>query len=186
MRSGGRVSASRRAFWVRSGLLGLVVFALLAFTLHSLRLSDASFTTASSNTSNVFISGSLGHTNNLDHTVTFTTLAGMKPGSSRSAPMNLTGTPSLAGDYTLSVENIKRTPPTSAIADVVYLRLTTASGTELCDDPIGDFDPVELGSIAPGQTNSYTVTIYYNPEVINGAAQGGTLTATVRIQGVSQ
>ena len=58
------MSASRRAFWVRSGLLGLAVFALLAFTLHSLRLSDASFAAASANTSNVFIAGTLGHVNN--------------------------------------------------------------------------------------------------------------------------
>jgi hypothetical protein len=181
------VSASRRALWVRSGLVGLAVVALLGFTLHSLRLSDASFAAASANTSNVFIAGNLGHTNNLDGSVTFTTMTGMKPGSTRSANMVLTGLPDLAGDYTLSVENVQSTPPTSAIADVVYLRLTdTGTGQELCDDPIGDLDPIDLGSIAPGQTNRYTVTIYYYPEVINGAAQSGTVTATVRIQGVSQ
>jgi hypothetical protein len=181
------VSASRRAFWVRSGLLGLAVLALLAFTLHSLRLSDASFTTASTNASNVFIAGNLGHTNTLDGSLTFTTMTGMKPGWTRSANMVLTGLPSLTGDYTLSVESISTTPPTSAIANVVYLRLTdTGTGQELCDDPIGDLDPVDLGEIAPNQTNRYSVTVYYYPEVVNGAAQSGTLTATVKVEGVSQ
>lgn len=180
------MSASRRASWVRSGLLGLVVFALLAFTLHSLRLSDASFTTASSNTSNVFIAGTLGHTNNLDGSITFTTLTGMKPGSTQSAPMTLTGTGDITGDYTLSVENFVSKPETSEISDVVHLVITDASGEELCDDPIGDFDPVDLGSIAPHQKNTYTVTVYYSPEVTDGAAQSASLTATVRIEGVSQ
>ena len=180
------MSASRRAFWVRSGLLALAVFALLGFTLHSLRLSDASFTTASSNASNVFIAGTLGHINTLDGSITFTTLTGMKPGSAQSATMTLRGTGDVTGDYTLSVEKLVSTPPTSQISDVIYLVITDASGEELCNDPIGNLDPVDLGSIAPGQQNTYSVTVCYSPEVTNGAAQSASLTATVRVEGVSQ
>jgi hypothetical protein len=180
------VTAARRTLWIRSGLLALVVLALLGFTLHSLRLSDASFATSSNNKANVFIAGNLGHANNLDGSVLFT-LSGMKPGStSKSMDLILTGTGDLTGDYELSVDILDTTPKTSRIPDVIYLKITDKSGDELCNDPIGDFDPIDLGPIAPKQTNAYSVSVSYPPGATNGAAQSASVTAAVRIAGVSQ
>jgi hypothetical protein len=178
--------ASRRTVWMRSGLLALVVFALLAFTLHSLRLSDASFTAASSAQSTVFITGTLGHINNSDGQVLIT-MTGMKPNtSSAPATLILTGTGDVAGDYTLSVGSIVSTPATSQISSVVCVKIEDASGDELCDDPIGELDPVDLGSIAPEQVNRYTVTLYYPDGATNGAAQSSSMMATLQVEGVSQ
>jgi hypothetical protein len=177
------VSATRRTLWMRSGLLALVVFALLAYTLHSLRLSDASFTTASNNMSSVFVSGDFGHTNNYGGLV-LVSLTGMKPGSTKTATMTLTGTGDGPGDYTLSVANL--TPAGSPVADAVNLEIDDPSGDPLCDDPIGELDTVDLGTIAPKQAKSYDVTLYYPTDYTDGTAQSASLTATLQIEGVSQ
>jgi hypothetical protein len=179
------VSATRRTRWMRSGLLALVVFALLAFTLHSLRLSDASFTAASNSMSNVFISGDFGHTNNYDKQVMIS-LTGMKPGSTRTATMTLTGTGDGPGDYTLSVASLGVSPVTSPIAGAVNLEIDDPSGDPLCDDPIGELDTVDLGTIAPNQAKSYDVTLYYPTDYTDGTAQSASLTATLQIEGVSE
>lgn len=168
-------------------LLSLLVLMIVGFTLYSLRLSDASFTAKTSNAANVFIAGNLAHVNNLNGTVAFT-LTGMKPGStSKPMSMTLTGTGDLTGDYTLSVGSLAITPATSQIAGVICLNIVdTASGDEVCDDPIGELDSVDLGSIAPGQTSKYSVTVYYPDGPTSGAAQSASLTATLKIEGVSQ
>ena len=103
------MSVSRRRIWLRFGLLGLCVAALLAFTLHSLRLSDASFAAASANDSNVFIAGTFGHVNNRNGQVMLQA-TGMEPGDSSVGTMTLTGTGTLAGAYTLAPASLTDVP----------------------------------------------------------------------------
>jgi hypothetical protein len=183
------VSASRRGFWVRSGLLGLVVFALLAFTLHSLRLSDASFAAASTNTSNVFIAGDLGHINHRDGTVMLTA-SGLEPGTSVDNTMTLTGTGTVAGDYTLSPSSLVNTPSSPALSDELILTIEDlTAGTTLYDDDVTTFmtaDPPDLGTIAPLGMRSYRVTITYPDGPDEGLLQGATMTLALRVTGVSQ
>ena len=183
------MSASRRAFWLRSGVLGLVVFALLAFTLHSLRLSDASFTTGSANTSNVFIAGTLGHVNNQTGQIMITA-TGMEPGMSASGTMTLTGTGNVAGDYTLAPSSLVNTPGSPALPDELVLTVEdiTGAATTLYDDDITTFmsvDPPDLGTIAPKETRSYRVTISYPDGPDEGLLQGASLTLGLRVTGVS-
>ncbi len=184
------MSASRRAFWVRSGLLGLVVFALLAFTLHSLRLSDASFASASANTSNVFIAGTLDHINNQNGLVMID-VTDMEPGSSKDAIMTLTGTGNVAGDYTLSPSSLVNTPGSPALSDELILTIEDITGTPttLYDDDVTTFltaDPPELGAIAPNSTRHYRVTLSYPDGPNEGLLQGATMALTLRVTGVSQ
>jgi spore coat-associated protein N len=183
------VSASRRAFWVRSGLLGLVVFALLAFTLHSLRLSDASFATASANTSNVFIAGTLGHINNQNGRVMLD-VSNMEPGVSLDGTLMLTGTGSLAGDYTLTPSNLVNSRSLPALSDELIITIEDiATGTTLYDDDVTTFmtaDPPDLGTIAPTQTRSYHVTLSYPDGPNEGLLQGATMSLVLQVTGVSQ
>jgi hypothetical protein len=183
------VSAPRRAFWVRSGLLALLVFALLGFTLHSLRLSDASFAAASANTSNVFIAGTLGHVNDRDGRVLLTA-TGLEPDKSVDGTMTLTGTGTVAGAYTLAPSSLVNTPSSPPLSDELILTIEdVASGTTLYDDDVTTFmtaDPLELGTIAPGQARSYHFTLTYPDGPNEGALQGATMTLLLQVTGVSQ
>ena len=183
------MSASRRAFWVRGGLLALVVFALLAFTLHSLRLSDASFTTASTNTSNVFIAGTLGHSNNYSGQVMIS-MTGMEPGSSVTKTMTLTGTGNVAGDYSLSVASVLNTPDTAALSGQLVLTVDDITeATTPWDDTIAELqaaDPLpDLGTIGPGEMHTYDVTLSYPDGTDDGTLQGASMTAVLQVSGVS-
>ena len=180
------MSALRSAKLTRA-LLSLIVLVVLSFTVYSLRLSDAAFTSGSSNQPNVFIAGTFGHINNKNGTLLLS-MSGMKPGSSVSDnKLTLTGTGNLSGDYTMDVVNIVDTPLTSPLSGTLYVSLEdNATGDVLCDDPVSDLDPVDLGTIAPGQVNSYTITLYYPDGPTDGSVQGATMTATLRFTGVSQ
>jgi hypothetical protein len=181
------MNASRRRIWLRFGLLALCVAALLAFTLHSLRLSDASFTAASANDSNVFIAGTFGHANNRNGQV-MVTATGLEPGDSASGTMTLTGTGSLAGAYTLTPASLTDVPATAALSGTLDLLIedTTGAPETVFDDTVADLDEADLGVIAPGETRSYRFTIAY-PEGPNIAAlQGATMTLVVQVSGVTQ
>jgi spore coat-associated protein N len=186
------VSASRRALWVRSGLLGLVVFALLAFTLHSLRLSDASFTTATSNTSNVFIAGTLGHINNQNGRVLITA-SGLMPGDSRTGTMTLTGTGTIAGEYSLapsSIVDVPASPASPALSgqlDLVVEEVVGPTYETIWEGDLTDLeaDPAELGTIAPAAARTYRITLDYPSGTNEAALQGASMTLVLQVSGVS-
>lgn len=167
-------------------LLTLVVLAMLAFTLQSLRTSDASFAGASSNPSNVFIAGNLGHINNRNGQVLITQ-NGMAPGASKDGTMTLTGTGDVAGVYTLSVASLVDTPASPGLSGTVCLTIEdTTAGDTLFDDTVSELDSIDLGTIAPGQMNSYLVTLYYPDGPTDGAVQGATMSLTLQVEGESQ
>lgn len=167
-------------------LLTLVVLAVLAFTLQSLRTSGASFAAASSNPSNVLIAGSLGHINNRNGQVLIT-MGGMAPGASKEGTMTLTGTGDLPGAYTLSAANLVDTPAWPGLSGTLWLTVEdTGAGDILYDDAVSEFDSIDLGAIAPSTTNSYLVTLAYPDGPTNGAVQGATMSLTLQVSGESQ
>ena len=85
------------------------MIALLAFTLHSLRLSDASFAAASANPANAFVSGTLAHVNDQNDQVVVEA-NGMEPGDSVTGTLRLTGAGTLTGDYTLTPRSLVDVP----------------------------------------------------------------------------
>lgn len=181
------MTVSRRRVWLRFGLLGLCVAALLAFTLHSLRLSDASFAAASANDSNVFIAGTFGHVNSRNGQVMLQA-TGMEPGDSSVGTMTLTGTGSLAGAYTLTPVSLTDVPATPALSGTLSLTIedTTGAPVTLFDDVAANLGEEDLGVIAPGQTRSYRFTLEY-PEGPNiSALQGATMTLRLQVSGVTQ
>ena len=181
------MSASRRRIWLRFGLVGLCVAALLAFTLHSLRLSDASFAAASANDSNVFIAGTFGHVNDRNGQVMLQA-TGMEPGESSVGTMTLTGTGTLAGAYTLapaSLTNVPATPPLSGTLNLT-IEDTTGAPVTLYDDVVADLGEEELGVIAPGETRSYRLTLEYPDGPNVSALQGATMSLGLQVSGITQ
>jgi hypothetical protein len=180
------VSASRRTLWLRSGLLALCVLALLALTLHSLRLSDATFAAASSNQGNVFVAGTLAHSNDRNGQVMITA-TGLEPGGSTSGTMTLTGAGNVTGAYTLTPASLVNVPVSPALSDTLDLIVEdVADGETLYDGPVGAFSEAELGEIAPGATRSYHLTVEYPDGPNDGRLQGATMTLVLRVTGVSQ
>lgn len=174
---------------MRSGLLALVVIALLAFTLHSLRLSDASFAAKSTSASNVFITGTLGH-GNIDDGRMVINKTGMEPGSSDTYTVTLTGTGNVPGDYSLSVASVANNPNTAALSAQLVLTVDDLSaGTTVWDDTIAELqtaDPLpDLGTIAPGEIHKYDVTLSYPGGTDDGTLQGASMTAVLQVTGVS-
>jgi hypothetical protein len=176
------VSVARRTRLLRLALT-LVVLAVLAFTLQSLHMSGASFVTASSNPSNVFIAGNLGHVNNRNGQVLITA-SGMQPGDSQDGTMTLTGTGDLSGDYTLSVTNL--VDNLAPLSGTLLLTVEDLQTGDVYEDLVSTFDPVDLGTISPGEADSYTVTLSYPDGPTNGAVQGASMSLTLQITGVSQ
>jgi hypothetical protein len=185
---GGRDTRLRsRALW-RVGLPALCVVALLAFTLQSLRLSDASLTAASSNTSNVFIAGTLAHVNDQNGKVVLSA-AGMAPGDTLSGTMILTGAGNVPGTYTLSplsVVDMPETPPLSGVLTVAVEETTGGVDVLLDEDYAGDLADIPLGTLSPGQVRSFRITLEYPDGPAVGELQGATTTMVLQVSGVSQ
>jgi hypothetical protein len=181
------MSASRHRVWVRFGLLALCVAALLAYTLHSLRLSDASFAASSANDSNVFVAGTFGHVNNRNGQVMLQA-TGMEPGESSAGTMTLTGTGTLAGDYTLAPASLTDVPVTPALSGTLNLTIedTTGAPVTLYDDVVAGLGEEDLGVIAPGETRSYRLTLEYPDGPNISALQGATMTLVLQVSGVTQ
>jgi hypothetical protein len=170
---------------VRSGLLALCVLALLTITLHSLRMSDATFAAASSNPGNVFVAGTLAHGNNRDGQVMITA-TGMEPGDSTSGTMTLTGAGNLTGVYTLTPSSLVNTPSSPALSDTLDLTIEdTDTGDILFDDSVGEFTEADLGELAPYVTRSFLLTVEYPDGPNDGGVQGATMTLVLRVTGES-
>lgn len=179
--------ASSRARWTRRGLLALCVVALLAFTLHSLRLSDASFTAASGNGSNVFIAGTLAHLNDQNGKVVLSAAA-MAPGDVQSGTMILTGEGNVSGTYTLSPLSLvdSATPPLSGVLTITVEETTGGVAVLLDEDYLGDLAAIPLGTLSPGQVRSFRITLEYPDGPADGRLQGATTTMVLQVSGVSQ
>jgi hypothetical protein len=184
---GVRSSALRRRMWLRTGLLALCVIALLAFTLHSLRLSDASFAAASANPTNVFVSGTLAHVNDQNGQVVVTA-SDMEPGATADGTMTLTGAGTLVGDYTLTPASLTDVPASPALSGTLTLTIedTTGAVDTLYDGTVADFDFAELGSIAPGASRSYRIALEYPDGPNDGSLQGAAMTLVLQVTEVSQ
>jgi spore coat-associated protein N len=167
-------------------LLTLAVVGVLAFTLYSVRPSDASFVAASSNASNVFVAGTLSHTNDRNDQVMLTA-SGLEPGLSSVGTMTLTGTGDVPGEYVLTASSIVNVPSTPALSDMLDLTVEDITGpaTTLYDGDASAVD-ADLGTIAPGETHSYRITLEYPDGPNYSALQGATMGLVLQVKGVTQ
>jgi hypothetical protein len=184
------VSAARRTSRFQRALFTLVVLAVLAFTLQSLRTSGASYAAGSVNPANVFVAGSLLHVNDQNGQVMIVA-TGLAPGDSRPGTMTLRGTGTVTGLFTLKASSLVDVPASPALSGTLDLTVEDVTGTPatLFDDTVADFvsaaDPPDLGSIAPGESRKYRITLSYPDGTNDSALQGATMTLVMQVSGVS-
>jgi hypothetical protein len=179
------LSRQRRPL-VRTALLSLVVLALLAFTLHSLASSGASFAVGSVNPANVFVAGSLLHTNSKNGQVMIVA-GGLEPGMISEGTMTLKGTGSVTGAFSLDASSLVNVPSSPELSDTLDLTIEDITGTPdtLYDDSVSGFASAELGDIAPGAVRTYRITLEYPAGPNDAALQGATMTLALQVLGVT-
>jgi hypothetical protein len=176
--------ASSGTGWVVKGLLTLGVLAVLALTLDSLAFSDASFTAGSSSVATI-TAGDLRHVNDHDGRLLIEA-SGLVPGDVRSGTMSLTGLGDLAGRYTLSAAGLAEQPGSPRLSDTLALAISDqAAGTTLYEGPVSGFSSVDLGTIGPGDSRSYSVVLSYPEGDDDSRLQGAAMTLSLRIAGVT-
>ena len=173
--------------WIWRGLLSLVVVTALAFTLHALAFSGASFIASSASPADVFVTGILANTNAQNGLVAVNA-SGLVPGASGAGTMKLTSTGNVPGDFTLSTSNLTNTPVTPRLSDVLTLKVEDITGTAatLYQGPVSSFSSASLGTITAGASRTYRVTLAYPAVTDNASLQGAAMTVALRITGVSQ
>jgi hypothetical protein len=162
------------------------VLAVLAFTLHALVFSDASFSAGSANPADVFVAGDLSHANDRSGQVMILA-SGLDPGGSRVGTMMLTGTGNVPGMFTLSASSLVNTPAAAALSDVLTLTIEdiTGTATTLYDGAVTDFSDADLGTISPGAARSYRLTLEYPDGPVDAGLQGATMTLSLLVTGVT-
>lgn len=162
-----------------------MVLCVLSYTLHSLQSSGASYVAASANGANVFVAGTLSHANDRNNLVMLTA-SGLAPGDSTVGTMTLTGTGDVPGTYTLTASSLVNVPSTPALSDALDLTVedVTGTATTLYDGDASDVD-ADLGTIAPGETHVYRITLEYPDGPNNAALQGATMSLVLQVMGVT-
>jgi hypothetical protein len=180
------VSGALRASRGWRVLLTLLVLAVLAITLQSLRMSGASYAAASLNPANVFVAGDLSHTNDQNGQVMLVA-GGLEPGDSRDGTMTLNGTGTVTGSYTLSASRLVNIPVSPALSGKLNLTIDDVTGTPttLWEGTVAAFASTDLGDIAPEASRSYRITLDYPDGTNDSALQGATMTLILQVAGVS-
>jgi hypothetical protein len=171
---------------IRRALPSLLVLMALAFTLHSVQSSGASFATGAVNPGNIFVAGILAHDNSQNGQLVLAA-SGLEPGDSSVGTMTLTGNGDVVGTYTLSASSLVNVPAMPELSDALTLTIEdiTGAATTLYDGTVSDFDARALGAIPPGSARSYRLTLAYPSGPNDAALQGATMTLVLRVTGVS-
>ena len=178
------MSTTRHRSSILRGLFSLVVLGVLAFTLHSVVFSGASFTATTANTGNLFTAGNLGHSNDQNDRQLINA-GGLYPGASRSGIMTLKGTGDVSGRYTLTVTSA--TPPSSSLAAALTLTITESGVAQpLYQGSLAGLPQLDLGSLAPDQIRSLTFTLAYPAANASPSLAGAATAVELTITGVSQ
>ena len=178
------MSGALRSSGVWRVLLTLLVLGVLAFTLQSLRMSGASYAAGSVNPANVFVAGDLAHDNDQNGRVMIVA-SGLEPGDSKVGTMTLTGTGTITGTFTLSASGLVDTSPPLSEALNLTIDDITGAETPVWEGDVADFDEADLGTIAPGASRQYRLTLAYPDGTNDSALQGATMTLVLLISGSS-
>jgi hypothetical protein len=167
-------------------VLTLLVLAVLAITLQSLRTSGASYAAASANPANVFVAGNLSHVNDWNGQVMLVA-SGLEPGDTSSGTLTLAGTGTGAGSYTLRASSLVNVPVSPALSGRLHLTIDDVTGTPttLWEGTVAAFASADLGDIAPGASRSYLITVDYPGGTNDSALQGARMTLVLQVEGVS-
>lgn len=174
------MSTAKRAFF------SLTVLALLAVVLQSLLFSGASFTSASGNPGNIFAAGTLSHMNDRDGVIVLDA-TGLRPGESRSGEMTITGGGDVTGLYSLVKATLVDDPAVSGLSSVLTMRIedVTSATAILYDGTVAAFTTVSIGTISPGGSRAYRITLTFPSAGATSAMQGATMQLGLQVTGAS-
>jgi len=164
----------------------LLALGLLAVALQSVAFSSAAYTAGSANPANVFVAGTLSHTNSAEGQVLLDASL-LQPGESRSATVDITGAGTVTGVYTIGRVSLVDTPAAPAVSEALALRVedVTGAAVTLYDGAASDFTTVAAGSIAPGETRTYRLTVTYPAASADPALQGASMALRLQVTGVT-
>jgi len=170
----------------RRALLTLLVLSLLAVAVQAVAFSGASFTAGSANPADVFVAGSLSHVNSADGTF-LVDAAPLRPGQSVSGTFTVTGGGTLAGSYTLTPASLTDTPAAPGLSTALNLTVEDVTGAPvtLYDGTVAAFTSAALGTVAPGQSRSYRLTLSFPVAAADPALQGASTELVLQVTGVS-
>lgn len=169
-------------------VLSLVVFALLAYTLATVAFSGASATAVAGNPANVFLTGDLQHSNSQDGLVMISGV-GMSPSDSSVGKMTLTCTGAVAGEFTLSASDLVNTPSSPSLSDALTLMvkdITPGKPATLYEGSVSSFSSTSLGTIDPGASRVFRLTLTYPADTVSAALQGAAMSLGLLVTGVTQ
>jgi hypothetical protein len=175
-------TASSTKGWIVKGLLSLGLLAVLTFALNSVAFSGANFTAGSASVV-ALTAGTLLHVNNQDGRLTIDATS-LTPGHSVSGSMTLTGQGTVAGAYTLSASDLVDSPAFPRLSDALELAIEGGSGT-LYDGPVSGFSSADLGTLGPGDSRSYVLTLTYPDGTDDSRLQGANMMLGLQILGVT-
>jgi hypothetical protein len=180
------VSTANHTTWIWRGLFSLVVLAVLAFTLHAIVFSGASFTAGSVNPGAEFATGILAHTNDQGDAFAIDA-GGLVPGTSKAGTMTLQGSGTLPARFTLESSDLEDLPASPAISTVLRLTIedVTATPVTLYEGAVADLSTADLGTIAPDASRTYRLTLTYPAGPNRAELQGATMTLALAVTGVT-
>jgi len=175
-----RGGVSRRTL-VRAALW---VAAVLVLT-NTVVFSSASFTSNSTNPGNAFGSGTLVLLNSGDGEL-IVGAAALYPGQSQEATLTLTNAGTVPGDVSVAGADLSDVPASPALSAVLTLTFEdVASGALLWSGPVDSLSAAALGTLAPGESREYRLTLTYPAVATDPALQGAQTSLTLRFSGVS-
>ncbi len=177
MRRPGRSAALRAALWA------VAVVALA----NTVAFSGASFTSnRTTNPGNVFAGGTLLVVNSRDGQVVVGA-SPIAPGQTQSGELTLTNTGSVAADCRVARAaapvDVPASPPLSAALTLTIVDLTSA--TTVWSGTMASFDWASLGTLAPGESRDYRVSVQFPAASATPELQGASTALTLRFSGAS-
>ena len=149
-----------------------ILFALLLAAMMAVG-SGANFNSTSANPGNVVTAGNLSHINHKDG-LALLTVDKIKPGETQTGTVTIENDGDIDGVFTVAkaiVSDSNATAGKPAFADKLRLTITdTTTGDVVYNDGVlSAMGPRAAGTIAPGQTHSYTFAVRFPDGGPNGA-----------------
>ncbi|MEZ5125224.1 MAG: hypothetical protein R2826_03110 [Thermoleophilia bacterium] len=176
-----QIRAAKRRALIRRSMLSLATLGLLAVCWHSVGFSGANFVDSSSNPSNLFIAGTLSHSNPRDGEVILSA-SKLRPGGSRSTSITIVGGGDLTGTYVLLPGSLSASP--TLLAGALQLQITnTTTGAQLYAGSVSAFGSTSSFTVAPGESHTLAFTLSYPAQAADAQLQGGSMTLAIQIVG---
>jgi len=161
----------------------LICLALVTVVVGTTVFSNASFTSATKNTSS-FAGGKITITNSKAPTAVLDASL-MRPGQTRTGTLSITEN-DVPATYTLSSVGLTDTPASPALSAALDLKIedTTGAAVTLFNGKLNTFSSIALGTFSAGQTKVYTFTVSWAVGASNPALQNASSSLTLRWKAV--